>query len=102
MFGPGAYVPAPTEGIVDVTDLPVPKLVAYDRHHKPPPAHDATTSPRATHPASAPCTTLAMSPPVARLPSWSPPRRTLAHHAGSLATSICPMSPHPAVMTPIG
>lgn len=34
MFGPGEYVPDPTEGIVDVKDLPVPKRVAYDRNHK--------------------------------------------------------------------
>ena len=26
-------MPDPTEGIVDVKDLPVPKLMAYDRHH---------------------------------------------------------------------
>src|SRR6266446_4299387 len=28
MFGPGEYVPDPTEGIVDVKDLPTPQLVA--------------------------------------------------------------------------
>ena len=33
MFGPGEYVPDPTEGIVDVNDLPAPTLVAYDRNH---------------------------------------------------------------------
>ena len=33
MFGPGAYVPDPPEGMVDVNDLPAPTLVAYDRHH---------------------------------------------------------------------
>jgi hypothetical protein len=34
MFGPGAYVPDPTEGIVDVKDLPAPQLVVYSRDHK--------------------------------------------------------------------
>ena len=34
MFGPGEDVPDPTEGIIDVKDLPAPKLVAYDRNHK--------------------------------------------------------------------
>src|SRR5713226_6804892 len=33
MVGPGAYVPAPTEGIVDLEDLPMPQLVVYSRHH---------------------------------------------------------------------
>ena len=28
MFGPGEYVPDPTEGIVDVKDLPAPQLCA--------------------------------------------------------------------------
>ena len=32
MFGPGKYVPDPTEGIIDVQDLPAPQIVAYDRH----------------------------------------------------------------------
>jgi len=30
MFGPGEYVPDPTEGIVDVNDLPQPLFVPYD------------------------------------------------------------------------
>jgi hypothetical protein len=34
MFGPGAYVPDPTEGIINVKDLPVPTCMAYDRNHK--------------------------------------------------------------------
>ncbi len=34
MFGPGEYVPDPTEGIVDVKDLPAPQLVAYSRNHE--------------------------------------------------------------------
>ena len=37
MFGPGEDVPDPTEGIIDVKDLPAPKLVAYDRNHTHPP-----------------------------------------------------------------
>src|SRR5712691_2085309 len=32
MFGPGAYVPDSTEGIVDVKDLPVPQLGLYSRN----------------------------------------------------------------------
>jgi len=35
MFGPGEYVPDPTEGIVDITDLPVPQVGFYSRNHKP-------------------------------------------------------------------
>ena len=46
MFGPGEYVPDPTEGIVEVKDLPVPKLVTYDRNHK------HTSCPRCDHLAS--------------------------------------------------
>ncbi|MDH3599713.1 MAG: hypothetical protein OEU26_08775 [Candidatus Tectomicrobia bacterium] len=34
MFGPGKYVPDPTEGIIDVQDLPAPQIVAYDRNHE--------------------------------------------------------------------
>ena len=46
MFGPGEYVPDPTEGIVDVHDLPGPTLVAYDRNHDHPcnPANTLFTS----------------------------------------------------------
>jgi len=33
MFGPGEYVPAPTEGIVDANDLPRPLVVPYGRNH---------------------------------------------------------------------
>ncbi|HSX79136.1 MAG TPA: hypothetical protein VLQ80_11280 [Candidatus Saccharimonadia bacterium] len=43
MFGPGEYVPDPTEGIVDVNALPTPTLVAYDRNH------DYTPCPRCGH-----------------------------------------------------
>ena len=32
MFGPGKYVADPTEGIIDVQDLPAPQIVAYDRN----------------------------------------------------------------------
>jgi hypothetical protein len=32
MFGPGVYVPDPTEGMVDVKDLPAPQWVPYIRH----------------------------------------------------------------------
>jgi hypothetical protein len=46
MFGPGEYVPDPTEGIVHVNDLPAPTLVAYDRNH------DDTPCPRGGHLAS--------------------------------------------------
>ena len=34
MVGPGAYVPDPTEGMVDVKDLPAPQLGLYSRHPK--------------------------------------------------------------------
>ena len=37
MFGPGEYVPDPTEGIVDVKDLPTPQLVPSNRNHQHPP-----------------------------------------------------------------
>jgi hypothetical protein len=43
MFGPGEYVPDPTEGIVDVNALPRPTLVAYERNH------DYTPCPRCGH-----------------------------------------------------
>ena len=33
MFGPGEYVPDPTEGIVDINDLPQPILVPYDANY---------------------------------------------------------------------
>ena len=33
MFGPGEYVPDPTEGITDVKDLPSPQIVASSRNH---------------------------------------------------------------------
>jgi len=46
MFGPGEYVPDPTEGIVDIKDLPRPQRVAYNRHH------DHTPCPRWSHLAS--------------------------------------------------
>jgi hypothetical protein len=46
MFGPGEYVPDPTEGIVDVNDLPLPLVVPYDRHH------DHSPCPRGGHLAS--------------------------------------------------
>ena len=34
MFGPGKYVADPTEGIIDIQDLPAPQIVAYDRNHE--------------------------------------------------------------------
>ena len=34
MYGPGRYVPDPTEGIVNVNDLPEPHLRGYHRDHK--------------------------------------------------------------------
>ena len=43
MFGPGAYVPDPTEGIVDANDLPMPLVVPYDRNH------DYSPCPRCGH-----------------------------------------------------
>src|SRR6266508_2497303 len=46
MFGPGEYVPDPTERMVDIEDLPRPQLVAYSRNH------DPTPCPRGDHLAS--------------------------------------------------
>jgi hypothetical protein len=46
MFGPGEYVPDPTEGIVDVKDLPAPQRGFYSRNHK------QTPCPRCDHLAS--------------------------------------------------
>jgi hypothetical protein len=46
MFGPGEYVSDPTEGIIDVNDLPKPILVAYDHNH------DHSSCPRCGHLAS--------------------------------------------------
>jgi len=43
MFGPGEYVSDPTEGIVDIEDLPRPQLVAYSRNH------EHTPCPRCDH-----------------------------------------------------
>jgi transposase-like protein len=43
MFGPGEYVPDPTEGIIDVNDLPKPILVTYDHNH------DHSPCPRCGH-----------------------------------------------------
>lgn len=34
MFGPGRYVPDPTEGIIDIKDLPAPQLGLYRRNHQ--------------------------------------------------------------------
>src|SRR5712691_9555165 len=34
MFGPGRYVPDPTEGMIDVKDLPAPPLGLYCRNHQ--------------------------------------------------------------------
>jgi hypothetical protein len=33
MFGPGAYVPDSTEGIVDLNDLPAPIILPYDANY---------------------------------------------------------------------
>ena len=37
MFGPGVYVPDPTEGMVDVKDLPAPHYVPSSRNQQPTP-----------------------------------------------------------------
>lgn len=34
MFGPGEYVPDPTEGITRVEDLPEPKVIPQSRNYK--------------------------------------------------------------------
>ena len=46
MFGPGAYVPDPTEGLVHIGDLPRPQQMAYSRNH------EHTPCPRCHHLAS--------------------------------------------------
>jgi hypothetical protein len=46
MFGPGEYVSDPTEGIIDVNDLPKPIFVLYDCNH------DHSPCPRCGHLAS--------------------------------------------------
>ena len=43
MFGPGEYVPDPTEGIVNANALPQPLVVPYDRNH------DHSPCPRCGH-----------------------------------------------------
>ena len=42
-FGPGEYVPDPTEGIIHIRDLPAPEIVPYDRNH------EHTSCPRCGH-----------------------------------------------------
>ena len=46
MFGPGEYVSDPTEGIVDIKDLPAPQCVPYSRNqqHTPCPRCDQLAS----------------------------------------------------------
>ena len=46
MYGPGRYVPDPTEGMTNVKDLPAPQRVAYHRDHQ------QTACPRCGHLAS--------------------------------------------------
>jgi len=46
MFGPGEYVPDPTEGITDVKDLPTPTIVLLSSHHEREPC------PQCGHPSS--------------------------------------------------
>jgi hypothetical protein len=67
-----------------------------------PPAHDVAGSPLATNPTSASGTTLAIDAPVARLISWGPTPLTTVPNVVSIATSICPIEPHPAVSTHSG
>jgi hypothetical protein len=42
-FGPGEYVPDPSEGITNVKDLPTPQIVVLDRNH------ERTPCPRCSH-----------------------------------------------------
>jgi hypothetical protein len=70
MFGPGEYVPDPTEGIIDIQDLPRPHLVVYSRNHDHTPAHDVAIWPIATHPGSAPYTIWAICPLDVRWSCW--------------------------------
>ncbi len=67
MLGPGEYVPDPTEGIVDIKNLPRPHLVAYSRHHDHTPCPRCSLWPIATKLASARYMTWAICPPAVRL-----------------------------------
>ena len=99
MFGPGEYVPDPTEGMVAVKDLPAPQRDCIIVTTSKRPALAVASAPRAPPPTSGPCTISAMYPPVAPLPSWWRTRRILARLASSIATSISPTSLPPGAMT---
>ncbi len=102
MCGPGAYVPDPPEGMVDVKDLPAPPRGLYSRNHQPTPcprwghlASRHTADQRTLHALGEGCT----GHPVDLLGTSSAP-----------SCSSCTKSCHialrdgapPAVMTPIG
>ena len=91
MFGPGEYVPDPTEGISDPNDLPQPIVVPHDRNHDHSPcprcgplAYRHQSGQRTLHDLG----DLAL---VVRLISWSFIRLTTAHTVGSISTAICPI-----------
>ena len=67
MFGPGEYVPDPTEGIVDVKALPAPQLAYYTVATSKPLARAVGTWPLATNPTSVCYTTWAIDIPVVPL-----------------------------------
>ena len=100
MLGPGRYAPDPTEGIVDVKDLPEPQQDFITATISKRPALAVVSLPLATNPTSESCTISAISPPVARLTSWYRIRRIIARLVRSISTSICPISPHPVAITP--
>ena len=79
MFGPGRYVPDPTEGISNVNDLPAPQRGFYRRTISKRPVLAVVSSPLVTNPASAPCMTSAIYPPAVPLTSWWPTRLIIAH-----------------------
>jgi len=70
MYGPGEYVPDPTEGIVDVKDLPAPILGLTTGTTTIPPVPDAGIWPIATKPASARYMIWAICPPAVQEISW--------------------------------
>jgi hypothetical protein len=70
MFGPGEYVPDPTEGITDVKNLPPSQTVRTAGTSRKRPAHDVAIWPIATNPGSAPYTTWAICPLDVRLIFW--------------------------------
>ena len=102
MFGPGEYVPDPTEGITDVKNLPPSQTVAYSRNQPQTPcprcghlAYRHKSGQRTLHDLG----DLSTGCPVDLLVSYL---RTTARSAASTSISISAMWRRPVVTTPIG